>query len=269
MSNQQDSNQNNNFFRHVHRKAVYVEETKDITAAPQPQGGASPSRQNQPRLASNGMNSTAKKIIGIIIPILILVLSYVGTLRPLGKSQSLIGTLRTVASARSLSDFESLTAKTLDYWSPVGQEELVRNTANMVLSIIQENSDPKTIANTVDYIESYYKPIIDYGRGMSFEQNLYILGAINEAAFVKTSDPRYLQAAHKYYFNGLALGPDRPQFLYGAFDIYRIEGNVTGVINIAHQIMAQWPEDSRTAQALDQYLTQVQQNAASSTQKKK
>ncbi len=210
------------------------------------------------------MNPTLKKIIGILISAFLLCIAYIGNLRPLVKSQTFIDTLRNLNSARSLSEFEKKVSVPLDYWSPIGQEELVRNIANIVLGSVQQNSDQKSIGEMVDYIESYYKPIVDRGRGMSFEQNLYILGAINEVAYTKTNEVKYLQEAYEYYSQGLALGPERPQFLFGLFDVYRMEGDVKDTISTAQEIMNLWPSDTRTPQALDQYLAQIRSQASSS-----
>ena len=60
---------------------------------------------------------------------------------------------------------------------------------------------------------------------MSFGQDLYLLGAINETAYAHTGNPAYLAAAQRYYEEGVAMGPNRPQSLYGLFDVYRAEGN--------------------------------------------
>lgn len=226
---------------------------------------AGPKNLNQ----KSGRSEELKKLIGILISVLILLVAYFGAFLPLRKSQIFIETLRSINSARSLADLQKMMSVPLDYYSPVGQEELVRNTANTMLGVVQQNSDPQIIANVVDYIESYYKPIVARGHGMSFEQNLYLLGAINEMAFTKTSQLRYLQDAHKYYSEGLALGPKRPQTLYGMFDVYRIEGNVEGATGVAQQIMKQWPTDARTQQALAQFLTQVQAHNATSAEKGK
>jgi hypothetical protein len=89
---------------------------------------------------------------------------------------------------------------------------------------------------------------------MSFGQNLYLLGALNEVALVKTRDPKYLVAAKRYFLMGLERGPKRPQFLYGMFDVYRAEGDVVKTQEIANQILAQWPTDERTRQALAEFL---------------
>ena len=215
------------------------------------------------------INPTFKKIIGISVSVLILCVAYVGNFRPLVKSQTFIDTLRNLSSARSLSEFEKNVSVPLDYWSPIGQEELVRNIANAVLGIVQNNNDPKLLSEVVNYIEGYYKPIVDRGRGMSFEQNLYLLGAINEMAFTKTGDARYLRNSHEYYSEGLTLGPRRPQFLYGMFDIFRMEGNIKGATDIARQITTSWPTDTRTTAALDDFLVKIREVAASSSQKNK
>ena len=117
-----------------------------------------------------------------------------------------------------------------------------------------------------DYLTSYYDPIITYGRGMSFGQNLYLLGAINELAFVQTKQLVYLQAADTYYNKGHDLGPKRPQFLYGLFDIYRMEGNSDKVKATVDQILAQWPNDTKTRGAYEEYLKKV--NAVAPAPKK-
>ena len=46
---------------------------------------------------------------------------------------------------------------------------------------------------------------------MSFGQDLYLEGAINELAFAGTGDPTYLAAAQHWYGEAVQLGPNRPQ----------------------------------------------------------
>ncbi len=97
---------------------------------------------------------------------------------------------------------------------------------------------------------------------MSSGQDLYLLGAINEMAFVRTGDPLDLQASQRYYEKGEQLGPNRPQVLYGLFDIYRAENNVSGATAIADKILANWPSDQSVAQSMQAFL------ATASTTKK-
>ncbi len=210
-------------------------------------------------------NGIGRKIIGIAFSVAILFIAWYGNYLPLAKSQAFIEALRSMSSVHSLQDFEDTLSKPLDIPSPIGQEELVRNAANNVVSVLQQTNDPKVIDGIMKYIEEKYAPVIARGRGMSFEQDLYLLGTMNELAFSKTRALQYLEAARKYYSEGQALGPKRPQFLYGMFDIYRTVGNIDGSVQIANQILSQWPSDERTKQALAQYLALV----ASSTKKTK
>lgn len=199
----------------------------------------------------------AKKIAGIAVSAVILFVAWYGNYLPLVKSQTFIDALRNMNSVKSVQEFEVVFARPLDLVSPIGQEELVRNAANNVISILQQTNDQEIIGRIVKYISGYYEPIVSRGRGMSFEQDLYLLGTMNEMAFAKTKQLQYLQDAHKYYGKGLELGPKRPQPLYGMFDVYRTEGNVEASVQIANQILSQWPTDARTQAGLDQFLSFV------------
>lgn len=211
------------------------------------------------------MGKPAKITLATVAALVILTIGVYGNFLPMRKSQILIGTLRDLRDSESVQDFKDNLAIPLNFPSPIGQEEAVRNVANVILGIIQQTKDPQVVADFIAFIEDHYKPIISRGVGMSFEQNLYLLGILNEMALVKTKDTKFLGAAHNYFEQGLRLGPKRPQFLYGMFDIYRIEGNVDGAKAIANQILAQWPTDEKVKSGLEEFLRKV----ASSTEQKK
>jgi hypothetical protein len=90
---------------------------------------------------------------------------------------------------------------------------------------------------------------------MSFSQDVYILGALNEVAFLQTHDQTYVHAAEAYFKNALELGPHRPQSLYGLFDVYRMEGNASATIDIGNRIIAEW-HDAAITRALSQIPAQ-------------
>lgn len=201
------------------------------------------------------MNPLGKKIIAVAACASVLLLAYYGSCLPLRKSQTFIGAMRRMATFRSFSDFTEAFSGPLNMPSPIGQEELVRNVANHVLGFVERNRDrPELVRAFVDYVEAYFEPIIARGRGMSFEQNLYLLGILNEFAFVQTKEARYFAAAKRYYGLGRELGPKRPQTLYGMFDIYRMENNAAGAREVGEQILEQWPDDERTRAALAEFL---------------
>ena len=60
--------------------------------------------------------------------------------------------------------------------------------------------------------------------------------------------------AQKYYEEGVALGPNRPQTLYGLFDVYRAEGNVASTTAIGEKILSNWPTDTSIATGLQSFL---------------
>ncbi|MGC9968324.1 MAG: hypothetical protein ABSC29_01165 [Minisyncoccia bacterium] len=205
------------------------------------------------------MDRTLKGTIAVVISAFILFVAVYGSYMPMRKAQMFIGTLQSFQTQppTSLQNLEDRLSIPLDYPSPIGQEELVRNTANSVLSLIQRGTDATTTAALINFLDGYYDPIIAQGKGMSFGQDVYLEGAVNEIAFVRTGDPSYLGRSLQYYRQGNALGPNRPQPLYGLFDVYRTIGDVTDTQAIAQKILTNWPMDQSIPGALAQFLATV------------
>ena len=100
---------------------------------------------------------------------------------------------------------------------------------------------------------------------MSIGQDLYLEGAIYEIAFAGTGNPTYLIAAQKWYSEGVALGPNRPQSLYGLFDIYRAEGDASDTIAVGNTILRDWPTDTNIRQAMAAYEAIASSTATTTT----
>ena len=181
------------------------------------------------------------------------------------KAEIYISTLQGMQTnpVSTLGDLEKRISAPLNYYSPIGQEELVRNMANSVLGFVQQSQDATSTAELIRFTKSYFDPLIARGTGMSFGQDIYLMGAINEMAYTKTGDKTYLEDARKYYLEGQTLGPNRPQPLYGLFDVYRMGGDVADAEAIGKKILTNWPTDQNVQQGLAQLVTQ---GAPSSTQ---
>ena len=201
---------------------------------------------------------TYHRVVAIIIVAAIFGIAFYGSYLPMRKAQMFIATLQALQTpqgqATSLQDLEGKLSAPLDYPSPIGQEELTRNMANSVLSFVQQGGNPSSTAALIGYLNSYYDPILNSGKGMSFGQDLYLEGAINEIAFAETGDPTYVAAAQKWYTEGVELGPNRPQSLYGLFDVYRAEGDAANTIAVGTTILKNWPTDTRIQQAMALFL---------------
>ncbi len=200
------------------------------------------------------MNPDIKKIIAVSASIFIVLVGYYGSYLPMRKSMIFIEAMQSSYRVKTVNDFEDVFSVPLDYLSPIGQEELVRSMANSINGSIQGVSDPKAVNELINYAEKYFSPIIARGKGMSFGQDVYILGMMNEIAFIKTKEPKYLQAAEKYFKIEQALGPKRPQGLYGLLDVYRMNGKLDEFKKIADQILNQWPNDVRITGMINQAL---------------
>lgn len=197
------------------------------------------------------MDATLKKGVGFVATIAILLIAYFGNYLPLRKSQAFIEASQKSASAQSLDSFTAIMSVPLDSYAPMGQEELVRNTANNLLNVVRAVPSPQLSVAIFNYITRYYEPIIARKGGMSYIQDLYIMGVFNQTVYQKTGDPEYLEASRAYFRTALELGPNRPQPLYGIFDSYRFEKNNVELIKAGEQILSIWPEDESVRAVVD------------------
>ena len=208
---------------------------------------------------------TYQRVTAVIIVAAILGIAIYGSYLPMRKAQMFIATLQGLQTqqgqATSLQDLENKLSAPLNEPSPIGQEELVRNMANSILSFVQQSQDASSTAALIGFLNGYYDPILNSGKGMSFGQDVYLEGAINEIAFAETGSQTYLAAATKWYQEANQLGPNRPQALYGLFDVYRAANNTADTIATGQHILANWPSDIRIQQALQQYAA-VQSSTA-------
>lgn len=207
------------------------------------------------------MSRNFKQFIASIVISIIIVASYFGNFLPFKKSTSYILALRNLNQYRSVGDFEQAFEKVFNFYSPIGQEELVRNTISIILGFLRGPKQPQAVVDElVRYIEYYAQPIVSYGRGMSFGQNIYLLGSLNLAAFYQTNNEKYLSKAESYYKKGLTISPRRPQYLYGLLEIYRVKNNYQEAEKMAKQILSFWPEDKKVENLFQEILSKREIN---------
>jgi hypothetical protein len=188
--------------------------------------------------------SDLKKLAAYAAVLAIMFVAYYGNFLPLRKSQSFIYLNRTLGTVRSWEQLQAIASESLDKNSPVGQEEIVRSFTNMLLAVIRSNGqNPGLTAAVMEYVHRYYDPIINRGRGMSFQQNLYVLGLMNQIAYAQTKDVAYLDEAERYFVMAVNLAPKRPQSLYGLLDVYRMKQDRKKMEEIGNRILSLWPED--------------------------
>lgn len=215
------------------------------------------------------MNRTSKEIIAVVASLFLIFIAWYGSYLPMRKAEIYISTLQGMQTnpVSSLGELEQRASVPLDEFSPVGQEELVRNMANSILGFVQQSRDATTTAELIRYVTGYFEPVIARGKGMSFGQDLYLMGAVNEMAYTRTGDRAYLDASEKYYREGENLGPNRPQPLYGLFDVYRMQGDAAGVVAVGNKILTNWPGDQNVQAGLSQILSRPAPSATKASSK--
>lgn len=190
------------------------------------------------------MNLLTKQIIVIGFCIFILIMIFYGNYLPLKKSEAFIEAMNLMRSDRvkTLNDFFNVLSRPLNIKSPFGQEELVRQLTNYASGIIYQNNNSELINMLMDYVNSYLNSILERGRGLSFNQDLYLAGRLNLIAYQNTKNEEYLKKAEEIFNLSYKLGPRRPQALYGLLDICQIKEDRECVKKIGSEILNYWPE---------------------------
>lgn len=184
-----------------------------------------------------------KNIIIIIVIVIVLLGIYYGSFLPLKKAQLYINAQIGLNNGiRSLDDFNNLFDPALDFYSPVGQDEIVTGYLRILMDLVGQQSDKKVIDVLVKQAETRMAPILEKEKGFNFSQSIYNLAAIYSIAAVKFNDDTYYQKGVEMFRLGLKHSPNRKMFLYGLFGLYQFKGDENGMNEIGEIILKYWPE---------------------------
>ncbi len=156
-----------------------------------------------------------------------------------------------------MDDLRKAIIPALELSSPIGQPELVRNLANSLMSVVRNTDNPELIDACLKFLAEYYNPIIEKGRGMSFGQDLYIIGVIHEISAIQSKNPTYLDVAEQAFLSGTEASPNRPQYLYGLMDVYRFKQDGDRFKSVADKILENWPNDQKTKKLVEDIVVAV------------
>lgn len=206
-------------------------------------------------MRSTDMNSTFRKTIAIILSMFILGLIYLGAYLPLRKSVGYIDVHNRLNSIRSLDDFNKLFEPVLNFYSPIGQEELVSAYLGVIVNIL--NSEPGPNEQAADLLikkaEYWARPLLLPPGGFSYSQNFLKLGAIYRIGFVKFQNDDYYLKSAELFKEGLVHSPNRPVFLYNLFDLYSAKNDVQNMKWVGEIILKYWPNDESVKKIISNY----------------
>jgi len=173
-------------------------------------------------------------LIGLII---LAVLSIIfGSYLPFRKSQLYINALSLIQSVKTIQEFEANFDKSLKYYSPVGNEEVIKFLANTIIQIMsQQNQSEAVDRRLADYIEPYiFKNEV---RHLLADTQMY------EVLLSKYRHQEDLQKAQSYLEAAYAIGPKLPPVLYNLLDLYRATGEIEKAKQVGETILQYWPDD--------------------------
>jgi len=193
------------------------------------------------------MSQTFKKLISTIIVFIALGMAYFGAYLPLRKGQLIIEAMRSLGSVKTVQDLENVLSEPLDFYSPVGQDESVRQVSAVISGILsKQKTMPQDVAVVlINFVVGYFDPIISSGHGGNFSQDFLTLGQIYQTAGMNYNSDVYLNKAVEYYKRGLDYSPNRPQFLYNLLNIYIAQNDLKSAKEIGDIILKNWPQDEK------------------------
>lgn len=200
------------------------------------------------------MNSLLKKIIAIIIIVAVIVLLYFGAYLPLKKGQLYIGALKEMSSkqAKSVKDLNDIFRKVFDFYSPVGQNEALSAYLGVMLNIISQQDNKAVVDAIINDVEQNSGPVLEAPeKAFNYWQSVYTMGLIYRVAAMKFNDENYYQKALQTFKEGLRYSSNRPNLLYGLFDLYLARGDKEKAKEIGIEILKHWPKDNEVRNAVE------------------
>lgn len=191
------------------------------------------------------MNILLRQSFIIILIIAALLAIYFGSYLPYRKSALFISALNNQNQIRTVGDFKNVFDKVFNFYSPVGQEEVVKYLGYNLESII--NGEKRQEA------EEGMKTLTIYLEEKIFNndvQHLLTIAAIYNNLWAHYRRDEYFDKAVDYYRQALTLGSRLPHALYSLFGLYYDKRDKTAAEAVAAEILKWWPQDERIVNLL-------------------
>ncbi len=179
-----------------------------------------------------------KQFIMVALIILAVLSIVFGAVLPWGKSQLYIDALTDMQSGKTYTteQFESQMGNIFDFYSPIGQEEIVKFFGYDILGVISQADFPESASRFLTgYIEKYY-----------FKNNvrhLILGGASYKYLWYRFRAEEDFKKSEEYFKKAFSIGPKLPPVLYDLFELYRLKGDDENMKKIGEEILKYWPED--------------------------
>ena len=189
-----------------------------------------------------------KQTIIIILAVLAFISAYFGAYLPFARGRAYVAALRAAQSIRSLNEFEALFDRPLNFYSPVGDEEIAKFLGMDILNTITQVRPEELNRVLVEYIEPHMLK--------NNVRHLIILGQMYSVLWREYGHKEDYMKSEVYQRKALEIGPNLPPVLYGLLDIYQASGDDVKLKEIASEIVKYWPEDEGVQNVLQRINNQ-------------
>ncbi len=180
-----------------------------------------------------------KKIILVFLIAAALALAYTSAYLPFAKASKYINAVQAGQNIHSIDEFKQVFDSVFNFYSPIGNEEVVKFLSNDILTLISQSQATENISRIIiEYIEP--RLIANNVRHM-------LTGARAYETFWRRYGGKEedYKAAISYYERAYAIGPKLPPVLYGMLGLYYAHHDLDKAKNIAGEILKYWPNDDR------------------------
>jgi len=181
-------------------------------------------------------------ILGVLVAIIAIIF---GSVLPFYKARTYIYFLRTESGAtKTVNEFKQSMGNVLDFYSPIGQEEVVRYLGNDILNVVLYG----------DNKEAADREMINYLTPYLFKndpRHLILLGEYHRTLYLKYKTEADYQQSEEVYRKLLALGPKFPITLQNLFELYQTKDNKAGLKEIGETILKYWPDYQKIRDAIE------------------
>ena len=186
-----------------------------------------------------------KQFIVVMLIILVILSIVFGAILPWMKSRLYINALVNMQSGRTYTteQFESQMGNVFNFYSPAGQEEIIKFFSSDILNVInQQNFSEPTSRFLVNYMGKYL-----------FEDNVRHLimgGAFYKTLWQNSGNEEDFKKSEEYFKKAYSIGPKLPPVLYNLLDLYRLRDDRENMEKIGEEILRYWPDDVGIKQAI-------------------
>ncbi|HXF44193.1 MAG TPA: hypothetical protein VNK70_01885 [Candidatus Paceibacterota bacterium] len=184
-----------------------------------------------------------KKFVIVVIIAVAVTGWWFGAYLPFQKSKMFIEVIRSGSVIKTVDMLEQRFDAVLGFPSPIGKDEVVGFFADQMVSVLGTKPPKEIGTRLIAYTEDRVRGVLENPRSPELTKVLLKMASLNELGWVVYQNEVYFRAAEKYLYQCLEVSPNRPQCLYGLFNIYANSGLKAEAKAVGEKIIGFWPED--------------------------